>query len=99
MNNFKIGAWTYKKSNNTLNFYVRKVYSYEIDLDKKDITSNMWIKHLLESKSEKLISFEHIQQLIKCFDKLNLNLDHDQAEKDIIFYNQMREENADQRNL
>lgn len=95
MNNFKIGSWKYLKSNNTLNFYVKNVYSYEIDLDRKDVTPNMWVAHLVESKSKKLFSDDHIQQLIKCFDKLQLNFDHEQAKKDIEFYNSMRDDTED----
>lgn len=57
----KNGNWTYKKSNNTLNFRTKSwriapdgtqigPYSYEVDLDRGDICA--WYQHLSETKGQ-----------------------------------------------
>ena len=90
---FTIGDWTFKKSNNTLNFYSKdengkRKYWYEIDLDKgfdskrfKSL-SDSWISHLVEKSSDN-ISDDDLRDLSKCFIKLGYVVDLDKMERDI----------------
>lgn len=72
----KIGNWTYKKSNNTLNFYKKHVYSYEIDLDRK-ISADEWIDHIYFSKDMVISHSVDIPDLVKAFVKLGYSIDPD----------------------
>ena len=72
----KIGNWTYKKSNNTLNFYKKHVYSYEIDLDRK-ISADEWIDHIYFSKDMVISHSVDIPDLVKAFVKLGFRVDSD----------------------
>lgn len=74
----KIGNWTYKKSNNTLN-YKSKEYSYEIDLDRNG-SPEFWIKHLL-IKNQKIMPSSELKNLINCYEKLNFSLDKEKLEE------------------
>lgn len=75
--------WKYKKSNNTLNFKSDE-YTYEIDLDRE--LADEWLKHLAESKCNRIIPIKSLYELANLYETLGHKVDMNALEKWIEIY-------------